>query len=59
MCRFFKIIFSNRKPIVVVTKNDWAGLIGIVDKLDTAEVIMPISLWEFIKYVVKKEINDG
>ena len=56
MCRFFKIIFSNRKPIVVVTKNDWAGLIEIVQGIDTAEVITSISLWEFIKYAVKKEV---
>ena len=54
MCKFFKITSSKSKPIVVASKNGWAGLIELCSKISEKDdgLIEPISLWKFIKYVV-------
>lgn len=54
--KFFKIAFPNGKSTVVVSKNGWAGLIDLVDGVQDKEntYIIPLSLFEFIKYVIIK-----
>ena len=56
MNKFFKITFPNGKSTVVVSKNGYAGLIGLVDGVQDKEntYITPISLIEFVKYVIIK-----
>lgn len=51
---FFKIEFPNGKSIVVVSKNGYAGLIGLINCVQDKEntYIIPISLFEFIKYII-------
>ena len=55
MCQFFKITAPNVRPIVIVSPS-WAGLTAICDMVSNQEetYITPISLWEFIKYIIKK-----
>lgn len=55
MNKFFKIKFSDGKHIVVVSKNGYAGLIGLIDVVEDKEntYIIPISLFEFIKDTIK------
>lgn len=59
MNKFFKIKAPNKRPIVVITNNGWAGLIDIVDKISDQKdtYIAPISLWELIKYIVGREYS--
>lgn len=55
MNKFFKIKFPDGKYIVVVSKNGYAGLIGLIDFAEDKEntYIEPISLFEFIKHIIK------
>ena len=54
MSKFFKIKSPNAKPIVVVNKNGWVGLIELCDKISEKDdtFIEQISLWKFIKYTI-------
>ena len=54
--KFFKITFPNGKSAVVVSRNGYAGLIGLVDGVQDKEntYIIPMSLFEFVKYVIIK-----
>jgi len=55
MNKFFKITLSNGKSFVVVSKNGYAGLIGLFDGIEDKEnsYVTPISLFEFIKSAIK------
>ena len=55
MNKFFKIKFPDGKHIVVVSKNGYAGLIGLIDYVEDKDntYIEPISLFRFIKYTLK------
>ena len=57
MNRFFKITFSNGGSIAVLSKNGWAGLNDLIDTVRIKEngYIVPISLFEFVKYMITKE----
>ena len=54
MNKFFKIKFPDEKYIVVISKNGYAGLIGLIDWVEDKEdtYIEPISLFEFIKIIL-------
>ena len=56
MNKFFKIKFPDGKYIIVVSKNGYAGLIGLANYVEDKEntYIEPISMFEFIKYTVLK-----
>ena len=55
MNKFFKIKFPDGKHIVVVSKNGYTGLIGLIDYVEDKDntYIEPISLFDFIKYTIK------
>ena len=55
MNKFFKIKFPDEKHIVVVSRNGYAGLIGLIDCVKDKEntYIVPISMFEFIKHTLK------
>ena len=59
MNKFFRIETLNKTPIVIVTKTGWSGLIDIVDKISNKQDthIVPISLWEFVEYIVKNDCS--
>ena len=53
MNRLFKIKHPNGKSFVVVSRG-YTGLIGFFDEAsDKESSIAPISLFEFIKYIIK------
>lgn len=56
MKKFFKIEFPDGKYLVIVSKNGYAGLIKLIDFVEDKEntYIVPISLFEFIKYTIKE-----
>lgn len=54
MCTFFKLTAPHVRPIVIVSPG-WADVSAICDKVSNQDetYITEISLWEFIKYIVK------
>lgn len=56
MSKFFRITMPNGKSFVVISNNGWAGLIGLFDNVEDEKntYITPISLFEVIKYAIKK-----
>jgi hypothetical protein len=57
MKKFFRITAPDKKTFVVVARG-WSGLIGLVDNLRDMNdwYVTDISLFEFIRYVIKKEV---
>ena len=55
MYKFFKIVLPNEKSYVVVSKNGYVGLLDMVDYVYDKDntYIVPLTLFEFIKYVVR------
>ena len=54
MCKFFKITAPNVRPIVIVSAG-WADLCVICDMVSNQDetYVTEISLWKFIKYMIK------
>lgn len=57
---FFKIEAPEKKPIVIATKDGWWGLTAVFSSSIANAgntYIVPISLWEAIKFTIKKKVN--
>ena len=55
---FFKIEAPDKKPIIILTKNGYWGLTAILNSNipnSGNTYITSISLWEAIKYILKKK----
>lgn len=61
MVKLFKITFPNKESFIIANKKGWTGLARLLDYADFDSIpnpketyIAPVSLWEFIKYIIKK-----
>ena len=55
---FFKIEAPDKKPIIILTKDGYWGLTAVFNSRipnNGNTYIVPISLWEAIKYTLKKK----
>lgn len=59
--RFFEISSPGKDPILVYSKSGWLGLITLADKVCEPKTtfIKPITLWKFIKYIIKRGKRHG